>query len=272
MINEKCHIYERFESTPTDLAEKIFFFPQWSGRFVCDEDFRIERSGYKSVLILYTKRGSGMLHYRGDSVRLEKGSFAVINCLDEHVYFPINDWEFEFLHFDGLSAKEFYEHIYSLGGRFVFCDVKLCQKFSQALTACREKNVANEAVISKYISDILYILLACVQKNRPHLSDEVCEYIEKNLTTDISAAAVAKHFGFSRSYFSTVFKKSTGTTVSEYLLSCRLNKAKTLMADGDLSVSRISELTGFKDTNTFIRAFKRKEGTTPLKYKRTVLG
>ncbi len=271
MINEKCHIYERFENTPTDLAEKIFFFPQWSGRFVCKNDFCIERSGYKSILILYTKSGSGMIHYRKDSVRLEKGSVAVINCLDEHIYFPINEWEFEFLHFDGLSAQEFYEHIYSLGGRFVFYDAKLYQKLSQALTACRERNVANEAVISKYISDILYILLSCVQKNRPHLSDEVCEYIEKNLAADITASAVAEHFGFSRSYFSTVFKKTTGTTVSEYLLSCRLNKAKILMMGGELSVSQISELTGFKDTNTFIRAFKRKEGITPLKYKRTVL-
>lgn len=271
MINEKCHVYERYENTPSDIAEKIFFFPQWSGRFVCKEDFRIERSGYKSILILHTKRGVGQLHYRGDSASLERGSFAVVNCLDEHTYFPINEWEFEFLHFDGASAQDFYEHIYSLSGQFVFEDVKLSQKLTQVLSACREKSVANEALVSKYISDILYLLLASVQKNRPHLSDEVCEYIEKNLTTDITASAVAEHFGFSRSYFSTVFKKYTGTTISEYLLSCRLNRAKALMACSELSVSQISELTGFNDATTFIRTFKRKEGITPLKYKRTVL-
>ncbi len=272
MINEKCHVYERYENTPSDIAEKIFFFPQWSGHFVCKKDFRIERSGFKSILILHTKSGSGKLCYRGEAVRLVQGSFAVINCLDEHTYFPIEEWDFEFLHFDGASAQDFYEHIYSLCGRFIFEDVKLSQKLSQVLSACREKNLANEAVISKYISDILYILLASAQKNRPHIFDEVCEYIEKNLVSDLSAGTVAQHFGFSRSYFSTAFKRSAGTTVSEYLLSCRLNRAKTLMANSELSVSRISELTGFKDTTTFIRAFKRKEGITPLKYMRTVLG
>lgn len=272
MINERCHIYERYENTPSDIAGKIFFYPQWSGHFVCKEDFRIERSGFRSILILHTKSGVGKLHYRGETVRLEKDSFAVINCADEHVYYPIEKWEFEFLHFDGACAKDFYEHIFSLSGQFVFYDMKLSQKLVQVLSYCREKSVANEAVVSRYISDILYILLASAQKNRPHHFDEVCEYIEKNIESDISAAEIAKEFGFSRSYFSTAFKKSTGTTVSEYLLSCRLNKAKMLMSHSELSIAYISELAGFKDTTTFIRAFKRKEGMTPLKYKRTVLG
>lgn len=273
MINEKCYVYERYENTPSDIAERIFFYPQWSGRFVCKQDFRIERSGFKSILILHTKNGSGMLHYRGDTVKLEKGSFAVINCLDEHIYYPNCEWEFEFLHFDGCRAKEFYDHICSLCGQFVFDkNEKLSQKFTAALSFCREKNVANEAAISKCISDILYHFLLDAQKNRPHRFDEVCEYIDRNIQADLSAGSIADHFGFSRSYFSTVFRKSTGTTVSEFLMSCRLNKAKKLMAHSSLSVAIISELVGFKDTTTFIRAFKRKEGMTPLKYKRTVLG
>ena len=122
MLNEKCHHYERYENTPSDIAEKIFFYPQWAGRFDCKDDFRIERCGFKSFLLLYTLRGCGRLNYRGESVFLRKGSVALVNCLDEHIYFPCGEWEFMFLHFDGANACDFCEHICSLFSSFVFSD------------------------------------------------------------------------------------------------------------------------------------------------------
>jgi len=171
MLNEKCYHYERYENTPSDIAEKIFFYPQWAGRFDCKEDFRVERSGFKSFLLLYTLRGCGRLDYHGESVLLKKGSVALINCLDEHIYFPSNQWEFLFLHFDGVCASDFCEHICSLSSSFVFSDDGgVLQKLEKIVSFCREKNVHTEAVLSKSISDILYLLLSMVQKNRPRRS------------------------------------------------------------------------------------------------------
>ena len=273
MLNEKCHHYERYENTPSDIAEKIFFYPQWAGRFDCKDDFRIERCGFKSFLLLYTLRGCGRLNYRGESVFLRKGSVALVNCLDEHIYFPCGEWEFMFLHFDGANACDFCEHICSLFSSFVFSDAgAVLQKLDKTVSFCREKNAHTEAELSKCISDILYLLLSMIQKNRPRRFDEVCEYIEKNLSLDLSAESVAEHFGFSRSYFSTAFKKATGATLYEYLLACRLNRAKKLLTEQNMPISQVSDLAGFKDATTFIRAFRRKEGITPLKYKKTVLG
>ena len=97
----------------------------------------------------------------------------------------------------------------------------------------------------------------------------VCRYIEENCCNTLSAGAVAKKFGFSRSYFSTEFKKSTGTTLSDYILISRINLAKLLLCENNLSVSEIAERLGFGDTGTFIRAFKRKEKMTPLQFRRS---
>ena len=80
----------------------------------------------------------------------------------------------------------------------------------------------------------------------------------------------AKAFGFSRCYFSTLFKKYTGTTLHDYLLCYRLDKAKLMLAQNQYTINEIAEKTGFNDTGTFIRAFKKKEKVTPLQYKKLI--
>jgi YesN/AraC family two-component response regulator len=69
-------------------------------------------------------------------------------------------------------------------------------------------------------------------------------------------------------YLCSVFKSYTGQTVFEYLNRYRIEIARDLLRQEDLSVSRIAELTGFHSESLFYQKFKEFTGTTPLAYRK----
>lgn len=97
-----------------------------------------------------------------------------------------------------------------------------------------------------------------------------CKYIEKNYCKDIDLKTVASEFHFSKEHFSRIFKKNVGIGFNEYLNTIRINKAKELLSDTDNSITKISELSGFNDSNYFSTTFKRITSITPLKYRKTI--
>ena len=63
------------------------------------------------------------------------------------------------------------------------------------------------------------------------------------------------------------FKNATGKTMSDYLTSLRIGKAKDLLVTTGLELSDICLQCGYADQSSFIRAFKAREGMTPGKYR-----
>ena len=68
-------------------------------------------------------------------------------------------------------------------------------------------------------------------------------------------------------YFTRLFKEETGETFLEYLTSFRIDKAKELMKDPDISVKDICSQVGYADPNYFSRIFKKTVGKTPTEYR-----
>lgn len=74
----------------------------------------------------------------------------------------------------------------------------------------------------------------------------------------------------SSSQFSRSFKKHTGTSPYDYLLSVRLARAKELLKNTNLPISDIAYQTGFASDSNFIYFFRKNEGISPLKFRNTL--
>ncbi|MHB8128188.1 MAG: helix-turn-helix domain-containing protein, partial [Mobilitalea sp.] len=68
-------------------------------------------------------------------------------------------------------------------------------------------------------------------------------------------------------YFSKLFKEETGENFIEYLTNIRIEKAKKLLQNRDVSIKNICVDTGYSDPNYFSRIFKKQVGVTPTEYR-----
>lgn len=95
---------------------------------------------------------------------------------------------------------------------------------------------------------------------------DVINHLNENLTSKLVIEDIAKSFFVSRAKLIGDFKKATGTTVGEYILSRRIKLAKNLIKSGR-RISDVAEQSGFNNACHFIRTFKKATGITPLQYR-----
>ena len=99
------------------------------------------------------------------------------------------------------------------------------------------------------------------------LNREIISYIGERYTTDITLMEIANNFHMSYKYFSRYFKNTFNTTLSDYVMKLRLERAELLLGTTELPVTEVCLQTGFNNISFFIRSFKKAYGVTPLKYR-----
>lgn len=100
---------------------------------------------------------------------------------------------------------------------------------------------------------------------------EVKTYLEENYHQEISLNDLADIVSLNASYLSALFKKETGMTYTEYVMFCRLEKAKELLADTGKSIAEIADAVGYHDTRHFSKLFTRNIGLKPSEYRKCIL-
>ncbi len=94
----------------------------------------------------------------------------------------------------------------------------------------------------------------------------VIEYINDNLSSDLTLPELAALIGIGQSQFGRLFKQSTGSTPHQYVIQCRVERARQLLAQGGLSIGQIATVAGFADQSHLTYHFKRLLGVTPRQY------
>jgi len=104
----------------------------------------------------------------------------------------------------------------------------------------------------------------------PWQQNRVAAYIEERVADDIPLATLAELARLSPYHFSRSFKHSFGMPPHRYHANRRIERAKHLLANRELSVTAIALDVGFSETSTFSAAFHRLTGQTPSRYRRNL--
>lgn len=92
--------------------------------------------------------------------------------------------------------------------------------------------------------------------------------IQRNYAAPLTAAQLADEAGVSPNYLSSVFRRETGMTISQFLACQRCRKAASLLRGSALPIQEISRSVGYMDSNYFVKVFRRYYHMTPGEYRR----
>jgi AraC family transcriptional regulator len=100
----------------------------------------------------------------------------------------------------------------------------------------------------------------------PSKLQKIFDCIQDNLDRDIGLAELAEVVQMSSHHFGKIFKQSTGVSPHQYVLQCRIDRAKKLLSNPQLTLADISQAVGFCDQSHFTNVFRRYIGLTPRQY------
>lgn len=93
------------------------------------------------------------------------------------------------------------------------------------------------------------------------------EWIKNHYYQPFDVAELAEAVGYQADYLSSLFKRSTGSSIVRYTNQIRIKTAKTLLSNYSVSIKEAAFYCGFSDEKYFMRVFRQMEGITPSQYK-----
>ncbi|MBB3455241.1 AraC family transcriptional regulator [Rhizobium sp. BK313] len=104
---------------------------------------------------------------------------------------------------------------------------------------------------------------AARQKLSSSQKRRLVEFIESHLDQDLSLAQLADVAAISVSHLKVLFRRTYGMPVHQYVIRCRVERARSLLVAGELPISQIALATGFAHQSHMAQAMKRVLGVTP---------
>jgi len=161
----------------------------------------------------------------------------------------------------------------------------LRQNLSTSASGSSDVNI--DYILSHYISDIplrstdqihaaarimeactFYIILKnTVTVRRDNFVRNMDAYLMAHLSEDLSIQSLSKNLGVSKSKLYHHFSIYYDTGIADHIRHLRIEKAKQLLNDTEMSVTDISSAVGFTDYNYFCRIFKKEAGISAKKYR-----
>lgn len=121
-----------------------------------------------------------------------------------------------------------------------------------------------------YVYDIAKHYCELVQKGRENRYSlpvsRAIRYIDQHLYEVCSLSKIAAAVKVHPSYLSYIFRLETGTVLTDYIRDKKINEAKTLLRDGEYSVSEIAEMLGYSSISYFSKVFHRVTNCSPREY------
>lgn len=209
-------------------------------------------------LLHYVVSGCGCFIKDGKSYLVTAGQTFVIAPYEE-TYYEANKedpWHYIWIGFTGDPPCEMNVpvlHKPELGD--IFTDALQCKGMNRGKSA--------------FLAGKLWQIVACLLEDNSTEYDYIKQAIhcmKLEYADGITVVEIAQRLNLSRSYFSTIFKKRTGSTPQEYLTALRMEKAIELMTKRAMLPSVVAISTGYSDIHNFSRMFKRYTGMSPRAY------
>lgn len=218
--------------------------------------------------ILYCRQGSAMVSIDGNEIKLGEGESAYVASTQIHWVNSSKGSIIDFVIFDSSLLGRLHTGT-CLVQPFLGSDPSIPHLIDQIIEEKKNKGPLYKEVCDAKVVECVALLLRSrptyprkEEDNRGRRYLELLEKIDDEFEA-ISFEDAADFMGFTPTYFSSYFKKMTGTTFSSYLNALRVEKAIPLIQKGELRMSEVAFATGFGTIRNFNRVFFEITGYAP---------
>ena len=254
------------------------------GRMFCSPTTEIETHLHRDFYELsVVSDGAGQIYANGVATDVKKGDIFLSLPCDAHRIQtdPNNLLKFDFFAFcvkgDCLETdfEELSQHIGSPHAR-VLHDERIRPLISAAISELSEENPFKDQLLSALFRQILIYIIRGFRQIRPHKHPEVSQqwqlccrlmnYMDTHIYTMKNLRELADFTGYSYGYLSALFRQNTAHTLSGYFQEKKLEAARILLSEKQLSVTEISDTLNYSSVYAFSKAFRNYYGTSPTGY------
>lgn len=236
--------YEEYQHT--DVSQTSL--QALEARYQAETDFlnAVCEGNTEQALLLYHKYSQYRIVPRvADQVRNEKNMLLALNTALRKATQMCSIHPF---HLDNLSTQ-------------VAIQIENCTRVNQLYTLARTM-IRKYCMMVKNHSRKGYSLLIQISM----------DYIDTNYPGDVSLDSLSKFCSVTNSYLSALFKKETGTTITDYINQIRIRKALSLLNTTNISIQDIALQCGYREASYFTRIFKKYQGISPKDYRKKIQG
>ena len=250
----------------------------------CDPSHSFGPAARNHFLFHYVVSGTGTLFAENSSgksvsytIKSGQGFMIFPHQICTYIADETLPWEYAWLEFDGLRAKEAVElagldkdqPVYKSKHKDISKNMK-----EEMLYIVNHKEQSSLHLIGHLYLYIDYLVkssaAAQIYKGnslRDFYIKEAISFIEQNFQNDISVEDIAAFCNLNRSYFGKIFHENIGKSPQDFLISYRMTKAAELLKLTQLKIAEIGNAVGYTNQLHFSRAFKNVYGISPRQWR-----
>lgn len=234
--------------------------------------------------LIYISAGQAHFHFdneENDTI-VTAGNMVLFRPreLQKYEYYGEDKTEVYWVHFTGSDVKNIlrkYGIKDNMRTFFVGTSLEYEKIYKRMISELQRCQDDYEELLTILMRHLLISIHRELQKERKlsdvYLDNEMdmaAQYFSDNYSNEINIKEYAQSRGMSISWFIRSFKKYTGTTPMQYIVSARITNAQLLLETTQYSVSEISRIVGYDNPLYFSRLFHKTKGFSPSEYRKKI--
>ena len=283
---KRFHFDNLYLDSPNEYDSIILY---QIGDLSCKAGYEIENHRQICYEISYIFSGQGFFYSNGNKFKVQQGDIFCNVPNEIHKIESGSSENFRYFYlgftFDANSPSKtsfmnIKKKLDSSTNHLKKDNLNIDVPFLCALKELRNRNEYSYVMINSYIHQIIILMYrnffsdwksqynyTDFTGNQKEIAYNVTNFIDNNLLKISELTEISDTLGYSYSYLSHIFKEEMGLTLQSYCAEKKLKKAKELLMENELTITKISEILQYESIHSFSKAFKKSTGTSPSEYK-----
>ncbi len=237
--------------------------------------YLISRSASPFFVIEYVTSGEGYVFFDGKINRVSEGTIYFLNQGERHHYYADDKNPFSkiFLNVSGRLCERIVTS-YGIMGKHVFDarDAKaLFEKIPTIIRSDMNESEMQSALQGLFVEILARLSLSETSSEHSTEAVKLKSYLDENIHRLVSSKELSRVIFRSSDYCLKLFNREFSVTPYAYQIDRKIQRAKSLLAETNMSIGEIAESLGYCDLHYFSNLFYKKCGVRPLTFRKNII-